>query len=400
MPNTTPSNPDQDRHFHEGEFYIPISKIDIDYKDRKGRARKNVPQTRFQALKHDIQENGLLNAIVVAESNTEGRYVLIAGFCRLQAHKELGYKEIRAKLRKDLDEVELRELELIENMLRIDLTLEETVNAYGELFELRKRLFEESISVITPFNRYTQTDFAEDVGKSEGHVGSYIRLYAAQEKYPGLLENATSLNAALRELRRYEAQLPIQEDSYRQKLRDGLKVGVWHRALETFTPGSLQALILEAEETYMPPEKWFPYLHPKGYALYFCRVPDFPRLLSDMQHTSGKIEPEPYILSTKASETECHFYFLIQGSLNLKPPTMRRVISATYETSPVHPYTKPHDFYLTLLKPLDKNAIFGSPCTYSIALTRACIDKELVYNVFCPSENLKNQMLMNLDIRS
>ncbi len=87
-------------------------------------------------LAHSIQNYGLLHPIVVDEDLN-----LLAGERRLRAHKYLSLKEIEVNYRKDLDDVQKKELELEENLKRKDLNWPELVVANKTLFDIRVKLF-------------------------------------------------------------------------------------------------------------------------------------------------------------------------------------------------------------------------------------------------------------------
>jgi len=68
---------------------------------------------------------------------TGGRTVLVAGMRRLLAHQQLGLDKIEVVSRKDMDELERRELEFEENKVRKDFTWTEEVRAIAAIAELR-----------------------------------------------------------------------------------------------------------------------------------------------------------------------------------------------------------------------------------------------------------------------
>ncbi len=102
----------------------------------------------LSTLKKSLKKHGLLNAITV---NAKG--VLIAGYRRLQAAKELGWTEIEAKVVEPKDQIELLEMEMEENIVRKEFTQVELLeglkrkknlvspNIWWRIWNFIKRLF-------------------------------------------------------------------------------------------------------------------------------------------------------------------------------------------------------------------------------------------------------------------
>ena len=89
-------------------------------KANPGQPRKFFNDAKLLELSESIKEHGLLQPIVVVDNN-DCTYTLIAGERRLRAHKLANLEEIKAIVI-DADEIRSRELALIENLHRDDLT--------------------------------------------------------------------------------------------------------------------------------------------------------------------------------------------------------------------------------------------------------------------------------------
>lgn len=89
-------------------------------KANPGQPRKFFNDAKLLELSESIKEHGLLQPIVVVD-NSDDTYTLIAGERRLRAHKLANLEEIKAIVI-DADEIRSRELALIENLHRDDLT--------------------------------------------------------------------------------------------------------------------------------------------------------------------------------------------------------------------------------------------------------------------------------------
>lgn len=114
------------------------------------RQRKHIDREGIKELASSIAEKGLFHTVVCVEEEQHLR--LIAGERRLRAIKYLFEKDIPylhdgepitpgeipyILIDSDLDAIQLREAELEENLLRVDLSWQEKVSALDELHELR-----------------------------------------------------------------------------------------------------------------------------------------------------------------------------------------------------------------------------------------------------------------------
>lgn len=143
-------------------FEISIS----DIKANPAQPRQIFDETALAELTDSIRTKGVLQAILVRpDPKTPGGYQIVAGERRWRAAKRAGLKTIPAIV-KDIDELELLEIGIIENVQRTDLNPMEEAEAYGALM---KR-----------FGR-TQEGLAETVGKSRAHIANTLRLLKLPE---------------------------------------------------------------------------------------------------------------------------------------------------------------------------------------------------------------------------
>ncbi|MGI5172308.1 ParB N-terminal domain-containing protein [Treponema sp. OMZ 840] len=96
----------------------------------KKRIRKNISDV--DALADSIHKHGLLNPIIL-----DNNYVLIAGFRRLQAVKQLGWVSVPATIVDAKDKISRMEIELDENIQRSDFTRNELLDGYAYLEKLK-----------------------------------------------------------------------------------------------------------------------------------------------------------------------------------------------------------------------------------------------------------------------
>lgn len=107
---------------------IPLDEILV---ERDTRYRRDLPT---EDLKSSIAKHGVLSPIIVKAS--AAGYTLVAGERRLTASRELGLPDIPCRLLHELEGVELRLLELEENLKRRDLSWQDTAKAIRSIHDL------------------------------------------------------------------------------------------------------------------------------------------------------------------------------------------------------------------------------------------------------------------------
>jgi ParB family chromosome partitioning protein len=115
-------------------------------------------------LINSIREKGVVQPVLVRKS--AGGYELIAGERRLRAVKSLGIEKIPAIV-KNVDDLDMLELSLIENIQREELNPIEEANSFQRF--------------ITDFN-FTQEKIAKVLGKDRSTIANTIRLLGLPKK--------------------------------------------------------------------------------------------------------------------------------------------------------------------------------------------------------------------------
>lgn len=116
---------------------------------------------QFDELVASVKEKGVMMP-VLARPRSDGKgYEIVAGNRRLRAAKEVGLKEIPAKVDPDMDDSQAREAQIVENLQRADVHPLEEGEAYRRLIE------ESELSV---------SDVAVRVGKTEAYVKGRLFL--------------------------------------------------------------------------------------------------------------------------------------------------------------------------------------------------------------------------------
>lgn len=123
--------------------------------------RRTFDEAALQELAESIRTKGILQAILVRpDPKDAGKYQIIAGERRWRAARLAGLESIPAVVR-NVDELELLEVGIIENVQRADLNPIEEAEAYEAL--------------MSRFGR-TQEGLASSVGKSRVHITNTLRL--------------------------------------------------------------------------------------------------------------------------------------------------------------------------------------------------------------------------------
>lgn len=154
---------------------IPIENIIVpeDFIRSETEARKNLVQ-----LAKSIEEVGLIHPIKVASK--DDNYVLVAGFRRLLAYKQLGRETIRAEiLEEPVDEIERTRISLIENMQREKLIQSEEIEAAVRLYLFYGKYTTVAEKLFIDYNRARDLVGLQDapdeliqmVGRGRGRIG-------------------------------------------------------------------------------------------------------------------------------------------------------------------------------------------------------------------------------------
>ncbi|MDD5436185.1 MAG: ParB/RepB/Spo0J family partition protein [Candidatus Omnitrophica bacterium] len=144
----------------EAVLQIPIAKI----KTNKYQPRLDFNKEKLDELINSIKEKGVIQPVLVRKS-ADG-YELIAGERRLRAVTTLGLDAIPAIV-KDVADIDMFELSLIENIQREELNPIEEAVAFQKL--------------ITDFS-FTQDKIATTLGKDRSTIANTIRLLGLPKK--------------------------------------------------------------------------------------------------------------------------------------------------------------------------------------------------------------------------
>ena len=123
--------------------------------------RRRFDDAGLRALAGSLRERGLLQPVLVAPADADGRHALIAGERRWRAAKLAGLERLPAFIRDNRDGASRLELALIENAAREDLTpVEEARTLHALISDLG----------------VTQAELARRIGRSRTDLANTMRL--------------------------------------------------------------------------------------------------------------------------------------------------------------------------------------------------------------------------------
>mgnify|MGYP001409770671 CR=1 FL=1 len=170
-----------------------IKEIDVELiKANPNQPRKVFDEERLKELSESIKRHGLLQPVTVMQDE-EDNYILVAGERRLRAHKLAGLPTIKAIIT-NIEELQLREVALIENIQRDDLNIIELAYSYAQLInehnitheELSNRVYKSRTSItntlrLLQLSSYVQQHLANEK-ISAGHAKILIGLNDEEQK--------------------------------------------------------------------------------------------------------------------------------------------------------------------------------------------------------------------------
>jgi ParB family chromosome partitioning protein len=125
----------------------------------KNNPRKTFDSEKIKELAQSITSNGVLQPIVVRTTEKENIYELVCGERRLRACLEAGVYEIPAVVHHDLDDAKAIEMQIAENLQRVDVHPMEEAAAFQKLILV---------------NDFTVEEICFRLGKTKKYVGQRL----------------------------------------------------------------------------------------------------------------------------------------------------------------------------------------------------------------------------------
>jgi ParB family chromosome partitioning protein len=148
--------------------------------------RKVFDENELEQLGQSLQAHGLLHSIIVRQVGE--RYQIVAGERRFRAALRMGWSEIPAEIRHDIDDRQMAELALVENVQRKDLNAIEKATSFANYLEVYGGTHEE-LAKRLEIDRSTVTNMLRLLALpkplqdavcqeqiSSGHVRALLRL--------------------------------------------------------------------------------------------------------------------------------------------------------------------------------------------------------------------------------
>ena len=142
-------------------------------KRNKYQPRKKFDEISLNELTDSIKSRGIIQPIIVRDSNVDSKYEIIAGERRWLAAQKAGLHEVPIVVI-DADDKKALEFGIVENVQRHDLNAIEEAEGY-------KRLIEEF--------SYDQEQVAKFIGKSRSHITNSLRLLSLPEELVDLVKD-------------------------------------------------------------------------------------------------------------------------------------------------------------------------------------------------------------------
>lgn len=168
-------------------------------------------------LAESIKKNGLICPIAIYSEDGEPPYALAAGGRRFAAFLYLKYEDIPCHIYDHkLTSLELRSIELEENIRRKDLTFIEEVNLKREIKRLQEEIHGVKVSTSPDAPGMSLRDTAKLLGQSPGGLSQDVKLADAMEAFPDVgWDKCKNKSEAMKILNRIEETFVRSEISKR-----------------------------------------------------------------------------------------------------------------------------------------------------------------------------------------
>lgn len=164
---------------------MEVAVVNIDEIYEEDRVRKEYGNVK--ELVASIKRDGVIQPLAVCYVDSgKGKYRLLAGGRRLKAILEAGVSQIPVRIYKDLTLLQMRSIELSENIHRKDLTYAEECELCRQINDLQIAIYGKKISTQPDAEGWSQSDTADLLGKDKAEVSRKIQLSEAIQIFPEL----------------------------------------------------------------------------------------------------------------------------------------------------------------------------------------------------------------------
>ena len=154
----------------QGEMRVPIEMV-VPNPDQP---RRTFVQEELEELASSIKERGVIQPLIVRQDpKNKDQYQIVAGERRWRASQIAGVHEVPVLLR-EMDDLEVLEVAIIENIQRADLNPVDEAMGYRQLMDR--------------FG-HTQEKLGDALGKSRSHIANLLRLLNLPDQVLGYLRD-------------------------------------------------------------------------------------------------------------------------------------------------------------------------------------------------------------------
>lgn len=174
----------------------------------------------IEFLAESIKTFGIMQYPVIDQDNN-----LIAGGRRMQALMLLGWNKIPVVRKQNINDLKLREMELEENLQRVNLTWQEEALLRKKILEIKQAIYGVKTAGKNQ-SGISANDIAESLGESASSFSADVRLAEAMEVVPGIANAKTKQEAFKMMKSLYEKLLVEELDQRRQQAPQDLSNAV------------------------------------------------------------------------------------------------------------------------------------------------------------------------------
>ena len=186
----------------------------------------------IKELANSITQQGLINPITVKKTDNMTHdgfetFLLLAGGRRLAAMTDLGWADIPCRVfDRELTDLEIRSIELAENIDRKDLEWPEKIALQKEIHDLQIEIHGERPATTLPGAAgWSAQDTAELLGRSEASISRDLRLASEVEANPEAFSGAKNKSDAQKIIKQKDEQAILAELSKRVTSSSSSKSG-------------------------------------------------------------------------------------------------------------------------------------------------------------------------------
>lgn len=171
----------------------------------------------IDTLAASIKKEGIIQPLAVRACAGGEEYILLAGGRRYKACKQAGVTDIPVRIYPDtLSDLEMRSIELMENIARKDLSWVEATNLNKEIHLLQQQIYGKKTSTNPDAPGVSLRDTANMLGIAYGGLSDDIKLANAIEVFPSIKEAKTKSDA-MKMLKKMQEEIILSEVAKRFK---------------------------------------------------------------------------------------------------------------------------------------------------------------------------------------